>query len=46
LIGQGLRVYAPMLVVLMLAGVAIAAILPVLITNRSTHPSLTIKETT
>jgi ABC-type nickel/cobalt efflux system permease component RcnA len=46
LIGRGLRVYAPALVALTLACVAIVAILPVLITTRSTHPSLAIKETT
>jgi ABC-type nickel/cobalt efflux system permease component RcnA len=46
LIGQGLRLYAPMLVVLTLACVAIVAVLPVLNMIRSTHPSLAIKETT
>lgn len=46
LIGEGLHFYAPTLIALALAGVAIVAILPVLITNRSTHhPSLAIKET-
>lgn len=46
LVGQGLRVHTPALVALTLAVVAIIAILPVLITTRSTHPSLAIKETT
>jgi nickel/cobalt exporter len=47
LIGEGLRLYASTLVALTLAGVAIVAVLPVLISTRSTHsPSLTIKETT
>jgi len=46
LIRQGLRAYVPTFVTLTLAVVAIAAILPVLITTRSPHPSLAIKETT
>ena len=46
LIGQGLRIRASTLVALTLAVVAIVAILPVLISTRSTHPSLAIKETT
>jgi ABC-type nickel/cobalt efflux system permease component RcnA len=47
LIGEGLRLYASTLVALTLAGVAIVAVLPVLISTRSIHsPSLTIKETT
>ncbi|MGA7356497.1 MAG: hypothetical protein WBW76_13790 [Candidatus Cybelea sp.] len=47
LIGEGLRLYAPTLVALTLAGVGVVAVLPVLISTRSTHsPSVTIKETT
>jgi ABC-type nickel/cobalt efflux system permease component RcnA len=47
LIGAGLRVYATTLVALTLAGVAIAAVLPVLISSRSPHHhSIAIKETT
>lgn len=47
LVGNGLRVAAPALVALTLAGVAIVAVLPIVISSRSTHhPSLAIKETT
>jgi nickel/cobalt transporter (NicO) family protein len=47
LTGEGLRLEPSSLVALTLAGVAIAATLPVLISTRSTHsPSLSIKETT
>jgi len=46
LVARGLRVYAPALVALTLAFVTIVAILPVLITTRSAHSSLVIKETT
>jgi nickel/cobalt transporter (NicO) family protein len=47
LIGEGLRLYASTLVALSLVGVGVVAVLPVLVSTRSTpSPSLTIKETT
>lgn len=47
LVGDGLRVSAPVIVALALSAVAFVAVLPAILSTRSTHqPSLAIKETT